>query len=344
MIRMKQEFIDLAHGAGGTKMDELLELIMKNIKYRKVGEGIGLDEKDDGATIQIGNKRVVTSIDGHTVHPIFFPGGDLGKLAITGTINDICVMGAKPLAILSSIIIEEGFPVKKLQKIIDSLAKTAEENQVAIIAGDTKVMPRGTIDEMVITTAGIGIIEDEQLDIQDSNLQPGDKLIISGTVGDHGIALMAGREGISFETELVSDVASVREIVEAALKVGGVVAMKDPTRGGLASALNEFAEKSNVSLWLEDEKIPIAPAVYAASEMLGLEPLGVTCEGRVLLAVKAEKATEILKAIKELPLGKNAAIIGEVRAERPGYVLSKTVVGGHRIIEKPIGEQIPRVC
>ncbi|MCF2142691.1 MAG: hydrogenase expression/formation protein HypE [Candidatus Heimdallarchaeota archaeon] len=341
---MKQEFIDLAHGAGGTKMDELLELIMKNIKYRKVGEGIGLDEKDDGATIQIGNKRVVTSIDGHTVHPIFFPGGDLGKLAITGTINDICVMGAKPLAILSSIIIEEGFPVKKLQKIIDSLAKTAEENQVAIIAGDTKVMPRGTIDEMVITTAGIGIIEDEQLDIQDSNLQPGDKLIISGTVGDHGIALMAGREGISFETELVSDVASVREIVEAALKVGGVVAMKDPTRGGLASALNEFAEKSNVSLWLEDEKIPIAPAVYAASEMLGLEPLGVTCEGRVLLAVKAEKATEILKAIKELPLGKNAAIIGEVRAERPGYVLSKTVVGGHRIIEKPIGEQIPRVC
>ncbi len=344
MIRMKQEFIDLAHGAGGTKMDELLELIMKNIKYRKVGEGIGLDEKDDGATIQIGNKRIVTSIDGHTVHPIFFPGGDLGKLAITGTINDICVMGAKPLAILSSIIIEEGFPVKKLQKIIDSLAKTAEENQVAIIAGDTKVMPRGTIDEMVITTAGIGIIEDEQLNIQDSNLQPGDKLIISGTVGDHGIALMAGREGISFETELVSDVASVREIVEAALKVGGVVAMKDPTRGGLASALNEFAEKSNVSLWLEDEKIPIAPAVYAASEMLGLEPLGVTCEGRVLLAVKAEKATEVLKAIKELPLGKNAAIIGEVRAERPGYVLSKTVVGGHRIIEKPIGEQIPRVC
>ncbi len=344
MIRMKQEFIDLAHGAGGTKMDELLELIMKNIKYRKVGEGIGLDEKDDGATIPIGNKRIVTSIDGHTVHPIFFPGGDLGKLAITGTINDICVMGAKPLAILSSIIIEEGFPVKKLQAIIDSLAKTAEENQVAIIAGDTKVMPRGTIDEMVITTAGIGFIEDEQLDIQDSNLQPGDKLIISGTVGDHGIALMAGREGISFETELVSDVASVREIVEAALKVGGVVAMKDPTRGGLASALNEFAEKSNVSLWLEDEKIPIAPAVYAASEMLGLEPLGVTCEGRVLLAVKAEKATEVLKAIKELPLGKNAAIIGEVRAERPRYVLSKTVVGGHRIIEKPIGEQIPRVC
>jgi len=341
---MKQEYVDLAHGAGGTKMDDLLEVIMKNITLRKVGDGIGLDEKDDGAVIRIGKERIVTSIDGHTIHPIFFPGGDLGKLAITGTINDTCVMGAKPLAILSSIIIEEGFPIKKLQQIVDSLAKTAEENGVAIIAGDTKVMPRGTLDEMVIVTAGIGIIEDDNLDIQDANIKPGDKIIVSGTVGDHGIALMAGREGISFETELISDVASIREIVEAALKAGGVVAMKDPTRGGLASALNEFAEKSKVSIWVEDEKIPIAPAVNAASEMLGLEPLGVTCEGRVLLAVKAEKAEEVLKAIKKIPLGEQAAIIGEARAERPGYVLSKTLVGGHRIIEKPIGEQIPRVC
>jgi hydrogenase expression/formation protein HypE len=344
VIIMKSKFVDLAHGAGGTKMDELLKLIMKNISLRKIGEGIGLDEKDDGATIKIENKRIVTSIDGHTVHPIFFPGGNLGELAITGTINDICVMGGKPIAILSSLIIEEGFPIEKLKKIVDSMAKTAEENNVAIIAGDTKVMPVGTLDEMVITTAGIGIIEDDTLNIQDSNLQAGDKIIISGTVGDHGIALMAGREGISFETELVSDVTSVQDIVQTALEVGGVVAMKDPTRGGLAAALNEFAEKSNVSLWLEDEKIPIAPPVKAASEMLGLEPLGVTCEGRVLFGVKAEKAEQILAAIKKLPNGKNAAIIGEVKNERPKYVLSKTIIGGHRIIEKPIGEQIPRVC
>ncbi|NHJ87178.1 MAG: hydrogenase expression/formation protein HypE [Asgard group archaeon] len=341
---MPIEFVDLAHGAGGKKMDELLEIVMKNIIHRKIGDGIGLDEKDDGATIRIGNQRIVTSIDGHTIHPIFFPGGDLGKLAITGTINDICVMGGKPLAILSSIIIEEGFPVKNLQKIVDSLAKTAEENGVAIIAGDTKVMPRGTLDEMIIVTAGIGVIEDDKLDIRDSNLKPSDKIIISGTVGDHGIALMAGREGISFETELKSDVASVQDIVNAALKIGGVVAMKDPTRGGLASALNEFSEKSKVSLWLEDELIPIDPAVKAASEMLGLEPLGVTCEGRVLLGVKAEKAEEVLASIKELPNGKKAVIIGEVKEERPGFVFSKTIVGGHRIIEKPIGEQIPRVC
>lgn len=341
---MLPEYVDIAHGAGGKKMDELLEIIMKNISLRRIGDGIGLDEKDDGATIRIGDKRIVTSIDGHTVHPIFFPGGNLGQLAITGTINDICVMGGKPLAILSSLIIEEGFPIKKLQKIVDSMAETAKEANVAIIAGDTKVMPRGTLDEMVVITSGIGIIESEDLDIRDSNLKPGDKIIVSGTVGDHGIALMAGREGISFETELLSDVASVQEIVNVALKVGGVVTMKDPTRGGLASALNELAEKSKISIWIEDEKIPINPAVNAASEMLGLEPLGVTCEGRVILGVKAEKANEVLEAIKKVPHGDKAAIIGEVRAERPGYVLSKTLVGGHRIIEKPIGEQIPRVC
>ncbi len=341
---MLPEFVEIAHGAGGTKMDEMLEIVMKNIKLRKVGDGIGLDEKDDGATIPIGKNRIVTSIDGHTVHPIFFPGGDIGELAITGTINDVCVMGGKPLAILSSIIVEEGFPIKDLQKIVDSIAETAEKNNVAIVAGDTKVMPRGTLDQMIVVTAGIGIIESEELDIRDSKLQPGDKLIISGTVGDHGIALMAGREGISFETELVSDVTSVQDIVEAALEIGGVVSMKDPTRGGLASALNEFAEKSNVSLWLEDEKIPIDPAVNAASEMLGLEPLGVTCEGRVLFGVNADKAEAVLEAIKKTPNGAKAAIIGVVKADRPGFVFSKTIVGGHRIIEKPIGEQIPRVC
>ncbi len=341
---MLPEFVEIAHGAGGKKMDEMLEIVMKNIKLRKVGDGIGLDEKDDGATIPIGKNRIVTSIDGHTVHPIFFPGGNLGELAITGTINDVCVMGGKPIAILSSIIVEEGFPMKDLQKIVDSIAETAEKNNVAIVAGDTKVMPRGTLDQMIVVTAGIGIIESDDLDIRDSKLQPGDKIIISGTVGDHGIALMAGREGISFETELVSDVTSVQDIVEAALAIGGVVSMKDPTRGGLASALNEFAEKSNVSLWLEDEKIPIDPAVNAASEMLGLEPLGVTCEGRVLFGVKADTAEAVLEAIKKTPNGTKAEIIGEVKADRPGYVFSKTIVGGHRIIEKPIGEQIPRVC
>ncbi|MFW9921717.1 MAG: hydrogenase expression/formation protein HypE [Candidatus Thorarchaeota archaeon] len=341
---MIPEFVDIAHGAGGKKMDELLEIIMKNIALRKIGDGIGLDEKDDGATIRVGNNRIVTSIDGHTVHPIFFPGGDLGQLAITGTINDICVMGGKPIAILSSLIIEEGFPIKDLQRIVDSMAITAKDSNVAIIAGDTKVMPKGTLDQMIIVTAGIGLIESEDIDIRDSNLKPGDKIIVSGTMGDHGIALMAGREGISFDTELISDVASVQDIVEVALKIGGVVTMKDPTRGGLASALNELAEKSKVSIWTVDEAIPINPAVLAASEMLGLEPLGVTCEGKVIIGVKSEKADDVLEAIKKLPNGKNAAIIGEVKAERPGFVISETIIGGHRIIEKPIGEQIPRVC
>lgn len=341
---MKPEFVEIAHGAGGQKMDELLEIVMKNIKLRRIANGVGLDEKDDGATIQLNDKRLVVSTDGHTIHPLFFPGGDLGKLAITGTINDLCVMGGEPLAILSSIIVEEGFPIETFQQIVDSMAEEADKNNVAIIAGDTKVMPRGTLDKMVIVTSGIGIIESETTDIRDSNLQSGDKIIVSGTIGDHGIALMAGREGISFETELISDVASIQNITKTALSIGGVVAMKDPTRGGLASALNEFAEKSKVSIWIEDELLPIAPAVHAASEMLGLDPLSVTCEGRVILGVKAEKAEELLKAIKNNPGGEQAVIIGEVKAEREGLVVSKTVVGGHRIIEKPIGEQIPRVC
>jgi hydrogenase expression/formation protein HypE len=341
---MEPEFIELAHGAGGTKMDELLNIIMKKIKLRQVADGIGLDEKDDGATIPINGNRIVVSTDGHTVHPIFFPGGDLGKLAITGTVNDVCVMGGKPIAILSSIIVEEGFPIKDLQKIVDSMAQTAETCQVPIIAGDTKVMPRGTLDGMIIVTSGIGILEKKTEVILDSNLKPGDKIIVSGTVGDHGIALMAGREGIAFETALISDVASIQEIVKTALDTGGVVAMKDPTRGGLAAALNEFSEKSQVSIWLEDDLIPIDPAVKSASEMLGLEPLGVTCEGRVIIGVKAEKAEAVLAAIKKVPGGEKAAIIGEVKSQRPGYVLSKTIIGGHRIIEKPFGEQIPRVC
>ncbi|MBD3191708.1 MAG: hydrogenase expression/formation protein HypE [Candidatus Heimdallarchaeota archaeon] len=341
---MRSKFVEIAHGAGGQKMDELLEIVMKNIKLRSITNGIGLDEKDDGATINLDGNRLVVSTDGHTVHPLFFPGGDLGRLAITGTINDLCVMGGKPLAILSSIIVEEGFPIETFQQIVDSMAEEAYKNNVAIIAGDTKVMPRGTLDQMIVVTSGIGIIEFEELDIRDSNIQPGDKIILSGTIGDHGIALMAGREGISFETELISDIASIQDITQTAVSIGGVVAMKDPTRGGLASALNEFAEKSKVSIWIEDELLPIAPAVHAASEMLGLDPLSVTCEGRVILGVKAEKAEELLSAIKKVPGGEQAVIIGEAKREHEGLVISKTMVGGHRIIEKPIGEQIPRVC
>ncbi|MEA2069859.1 MAG: hydrogenase expression/formation protein HypE [Asgard group archaeon] len=341
---MQPKYVELAHGAGGTKMDELLSLIMKDIVKRKIGNGIGLDEKDDGATVQIDNTKIVLTTDGHTIHPLFFPGGDLGKLAITGTVNDVCVMGAKPIGILSSIIVEEGYPIKNLQQITQSMAKTAEECKVAIIGGDTKVMPKGTLDKMVIVTTGIGILNEKNENIQDNKLQPGDKIIVSGTVGDHGIALMAGREGINFETDLISDVSSVQDLTYKALKVGGIIAMKDPTRGGLAAALNEFAAKSKVSIWVDEEAIPISKAVVAASEMLGLEPLNVACEGRVIFGVKKEKAEEVLKTLRKLKKGKNATIIGTVKKERPGMVITETLIGGHRVLEKPIGEQIPRVC
>lgn len=340
----EEEFVTLLHGGGGELMERLVkEVIVSAISRRRVGGGVGLDELCDGATIRVGNSHLVVSIDGHTIDPPFFPGGDIGRLAVAGTVNDVAVMGARPLAILDAIIVEEGFPISDLRKIVESMNATAEEAGVAIVAGDFKVMPHGKVDRITISTCGVGIVE-EGSPVLDSGAKPGDKVIVSGPVGDHGIALLAAREGLSFETDLVSDVAPIWQAIEAALRVGGVHAMKDPTRGGLAYALNEIAEKSSVSIWLDEERIPVREAVRAASEMLGLDPLEVTCEGRVVMCVDAEVAEEVLKAVRRTKYGAEAEIVGEVREERPGYVLLRTSVGGTRIVEKPLGEPIPRVC
>ncbi|MEM1798234.1 MAG: hydrogenase expression/formation protein HypE, partial [Candidatus Jordarchaeales archaeon] len=229
-----------------------------------------------------------------------------------------------------------------LRRIVKSMSDTCDEAEVALIAGDTKVMPRGKIDKIVLATAGIGFVKGDV--ICDHGIQVGDKIILTGTVGDHGIALLAAREGISFGTKLESDVAPLNETIKAALKVGGITAMKDPTRGGVAAALNSWAKKNGVSIWIREEDIPIKEEVVAASEMLGIDPLEVTCEGKALIAVRPEKAEEVLKAVRATKYGKNANIIGEVRKERPGYVIMETVVGGKRVIEEPYGEPIPRVC
>lgn len=337
------EVVKLSHGAGGSTEDTLIhELFLKLFEKRQARDGIALDALDDGASIRIGEHEVILSADGHTVDPIFFPGGDLGRLAVCGAVNDTAVMGATPVAILDSIIVEEGFLMDDLKKVISSMNEAAKEADVAIIAGDFKVMPKGTLDGMIISTTGVGILRGKR--VLDSLARPGDKVIVTGTVGDHGISLMSKREGLSFETELVSDVAPLQDTVKAGMDAGDIRAMKDCTRGGLAMALNEVAEKSEVSIWLEDGKVPVLPSVRAASDMLGLDPLEVTCEGAAIMVVEPEKADEILEAVKSTKYGKDAAIIGEVREDRKGKVLLRTVVGGTRILRKPMGEPIPRVC
>ncbi|MFX1301454.1 MAG: hydrogenase expression/formation protein HypE [Promethearchaeota archaeon] len=340
----KEALVELAHGAGGRAMAQFLKnVIFPHFELNRFANGVGLPESDDGATIPLEKFDLVISTDSHTVFPLFFPGGDIGSLAAAGTINDVVMMGARPLVITSALVIEEGFPISQLEKVLESMAMTAKEDQVAVIAGDTKVMPKGGVDQLIICTTGVGLVERGKV-ITDSQVQSGDKLILTGTIGDHGIALLANREGLSFETDLVSDVAPLWSLVQPALQVGGIHAMKDPTRGGLAAALNEFAEKSGIGIWIEEDKLPYRREVLAASQMLGIDPLQVTCEGKALIAVDPEYADAMLKIIQQTKYGKEAQIIGEARKERPGLVVMKTEVGGSRIIQHPWAEAIPRVC
>jgi hydrogenase expression/formation protein HypE len=318
---MSEDMVKLSHGAGGAIQDKLIqELFLKIFKKRQVNDGIGLDHLDDGASIKLGDLEVILTIDGHTVDPIFFPGGDLGKLAVCGAVNDISVMGANPIAVLDYIIVEEGYSMEKLRKIIDSMNMAAMEAGVAIIAGDFKVMPKGSIDNIVVSTTGVGILKGKR--ILDSNSKPGDIVIVTNNIGDHGISLT----------------------IKAALLAGDVHSMKDITRGGLSMALNDIAGKSGISIWLDADKIPVDPSVKAASEMLGLDPYEVTCEGAAVVVVCKDSAQKVLRAIKKTKYGKKSEIIGEVRRDHPGLVLLRTGIGGTRILRKPLGEPIPRVC
>lgn len=338
---MKHDRILLEHGAGGKLMRKLLEeVIIPTYKLNRVNGGIGLPEMDDGGTIPLGDYTLVMTTDAYTIKPIFFPGGDIGKLAICGTINDLSMMGAKPLALATSMIIEEGFPIDKLKKILMSMESVLEEVKVPIIAGDTKVMEKGKIDEIVISTCGIGIAKKV---ITDSGLKPGNKIIITGNIAEHEVALLAFREGLEFETNLQSDVAPLWELVNEALKIGGITVMKDPTRGGVAGALNEIARKSGVDIYIWESLLPIRDEVRGAVEMLGIDPLEATNEGIAIIGVESEKAESVLNAIRKTKYGRNAAIVGEAR-EGSGMVIMETIVGGKRIIEEPIGRPLPRIC
>jgi hydrogenase expression/formation protein HypE len=340
--------IRLAHGAGGTLQEELIKFITKNIHLKKVNDGIGVEELDDGATIPLKDydKEIVITADGHTVFPLFFPGGDLGRLSVCGTVNDLIMMGAEPIALTSIIIIEEGFTFTKLGEIVNSMNETAKEANIAIIAGDTKIMPKGTLNEIVIATTGIGF-KDKKIRILDNSLKTGDKIIITGSIGDHGTALMASREGLNISTDLKSDLSLLLEIYHALrfeISSNFIHAMKDPTRGGLAAALNEWATKSNVSILIDEEKVPIKKQVTAICDMLGLDPYNIACEGRAILAVDPAYSKEVLDKLKLTEIGKNASVIGEVKEDHPKRVFLNTIVGGTRFIDMPLGQPIPRIC
>ena len=338
---MSEDKISMNHGAGGEVMANLISsAVLDNITKKSVNGGISLDALDDGATIPIGDYEIVVTTDGHTIDP-FFPGGDIGRISAAGTINDVSVMGAKPLAISNAIIMQEGFPIADLDRIMKSLNETCEEVDVAVITGDTKVMEQGKIDGIVMVTTGIGIAKKGEI-IRDSTLEVGDKIIVTGSLGDHGMSLMSFREGFGFETDLKSDTAPMWNVVKKALDVGGVTAMKDPTRGGFANAINEMASKSGKGVLLHQEAIPIKKEVHAVSEMLGIDPFEVANEGKVVMGVKADKAEEVLEAIKTEEYGKDAAIIGEVI--EGDYVVVETPIGGERILEAPIADPVPRVC
>ncbi|RLE94302.1 MAG: hydrogenase expression/formation protein HypE [Thermoprotei archaeon] len=338
-----EEIVTLAHGAGGAEMSSLIKKLVDLVSLKKIEGGTGLSELEDSALLPVGegNYLAITT-DSYTVNPIFFPGGNIGKLAATGTINDLAVMGAKPLAFLDTIVVEEGFPLDKLYEIVKSMVDVLEKKNIALIGGDFKVMPRGSLDKIVISTTGVGFVSKENL-IRNNGLKLGDKIIVSGTIGDHGAVIMACQAGIEVESSLTSDCTPVIDIIETVQRITKIHAAKDPTRGGLAMALNDLAKKSEVSIIIYEENIPIKEEVLAYCEMLGVDPLVLACEGRVVMGVEGSIAEEVLKELKSRGYTE-AAIIGEAVDKKPPRVYMKTSVGGTRIVEEPMGEIVPRIC
>jgi hydrogenase expression/formation protein HypE len=347
--------ITLSHGAGGSNMHNLIkDYVLSQLGGKKSKLEVPLDALDDAAVIQ----DIVFTTDSHTVKPLFFPGGDIGRLAVAGTVNDIAVIGAEPIALSSAFVIEEGFPLSHFEKITRSMKETCEEAGVPVITGDTKTVEKGALDQLIVNTSAVGR-RSKALDrnisvvkryrsfrakwLLDSNLRAGDKIIVSGTMGDHGVALLSFREGYSFGTELKSDVAPLNKIVEKLLRVGGITSMKDPTRGGLSNTLNEWCTKSKVGILVQEEDIPISTGVAAACEMLGIDPLEIGNEGKLVIAAVPQKAEEILEALRKTKNGRKAEIIGEVTNAFKEVVV-ETSVGGRRLMPEPVGDPVPRIC
>ena len=352
----KNGHITMLHGAGGTVMHDLV----KNYIVKRFGGAsnaeVPLEAMADAAVVD----NVVLKSDSHAVKPIFFPGGDIGRLAVSGTVNDISVLGAEPHALACGFVLEEGLAIADFDRILASMQQACKETGVSIVTGDTKVVEKGSLGGCVVNTSGIGrrtLALEKNLEVVkrfrsdfaarwvlDSNLKTGDKVILSGTVGDHGLAVLSAQEGLSFGSGIKSDVKPLNRLIQRMLgEVGGVDAMKDPTRGGLADALNEFSEKSPVGILLYEDEIPVREDVRTACEMLGLDPFEVGNEGKIIIGAVKEKAKEILTFLQSTEEGKEAAIIGEATDDFAGVAM-QTVVGGKRIIARPIGDPVPRIC
>ena len=329
--------VNLMHGAGGEVMGELLRVIT-HLEHNNAG-GIGLESLDDGAVIPLNGQNSVFTTDNHVVSPIFFPGGDIGRIAVCGTINDLAMMGGRPIALSCGMVIPEGFEVADLERIVASMDAALGECGASLVTGDTKVLERSALDTIVVNTAGIGVAERV---VRDNGLEVGDTIIVSGTIGDHGIAIMAHREGFDFGGQIKSDVAPLWPLVEKALAAGDIHAMKDPTRGGFANAINEMTRKSGVGVVIEEEALPFRASVRSAAGMLGLDPLEVANEGKIVMGVAPYDAEAVLAALRSHPYGRDAAIVGEV--VEGSHVVMRTAIGGERFIEPPVGDPVPRVC
>lgn len=337
------ERIGMKYGAGGRAMRALIEQVCLSGLGDMPVDGIGLAAMDDGAAIRLGDRWLILTTDSHVVKPIVFPGGDIGRLAISGTVNDLAMMGATTVTGLTcAIIIEEGFPRADLERVYASIAATCREAGAPVVTGDTKVMGRGEIDGLVINTAGVAICDRP---VPDAGLTPGDRFIVTGTIGDHGMAIMAARHALALEGDLRSDVAPINGLVAAALAAGGdgIVAMKDPTRGGLSSALHEMAAKSGVGILIEEASVPVRTEVRGASDLLGIDPLVVANEGKAIIGVRADRAEAVLAALRAHPLGRDAAIIGRALDQHAGAVILDTGFG-RRMLAESEGEPLPRIC
>ncbi len=339
-LDIKHGQVDMAHGSGGRAMAQLIEeLFAKHLGNEYLAQG------DDGALLpHPGEGRLVMATDSHVVSPLFFPGGDIGCLSVHGTINDVAVMGAQPLYLAAGFILEEGFKFSDLARIVQSMAEAAKEAGVPIVTGDTKVVERGKGDGIFITTTGVGVVRPGD-ELSGRNAQPGDVILVSGTLGDHGMAIMAERESLGFESPIVSDTAALHGLIAAMRACGAEIhVLRDPTRGGLATTLNEIAKQSGVGMMLQEKALPVKPPVEAACEFLGLDPLYVANEGKLVAICAEQDAKKLLAAMRAHPLGGDAAIVGTVHADEHHFVQMTTAFGGRRIVDWLSGEQLPRIC
>ena len=339
-LDIRNGLVDLSHGAGGRASAQLIDEI-----FREAFDNPVLDQGNDQAAFDVPAGRMVMSTDGYVIWPLFFPGGDIGSLAVHGTINDLAMAGATPLHLAAGYIIEEGFPLADLERIAISMGHAAREAGVAIVTGDTKVVERGKADGVFITTTGVGVVP-AGLDLSGDRARPGDRVIVSGSIGDHGVAVMSKRGSLGFETEILSDSAALHGLVAEMVGAAGpsIRLMRDPTRGGLAATLNEIAQQSRCGFLVEEARIPVRPEVMAACELLGLDPLYVANEGKLVAVVAPDAADLLLGAMRAHPLGRAASIIGEVTHDEQRFVQMTTAFGGGRIVDWLAGEQLPRIC